>query len=158
MSPADASIVTRELSLTPAPLTKLFKFEIEEDAADRVARSADGTPVDILRRIRNVRYFAQVKRNGTITLDAVEEALKMLASFDKTLETNKSNHRHTIPTEVRREVWRRDQGKCAWPGCGSRENLEYDHIIPVSKGGSNTARNIQLLCEKHNRSKSDAIQ
>ncbi|MBF0103144.1 MAG: HNH endonuclease, partial [Desulfobacterales bacterium] len=41
--------------------------------------------------------------------------------------------------------------------CGSRENLEYDHIIPVSKGGSNTARNIELLCEKCNREKSDKI-
>ena len=61
----------------------------------------------------------------------------------------------TIPTSVRREVWRRDGGKCS--KCGSRENLEFDHIVPVSKGGSNTARNIELLCEKCNRTKSDKI-
>jgi len=42
--------------------------------------------------------------------------------------------------------------------CGSQERLEYDHIIPVSKGGSNTERNIQLLCEKCNRGKAAAIQ
>jgi hypothetical protein len=47
-----------------------------------------------------------------------------------------------IPQAVRREVWRRDQGRCV--ECGSQERLEYDHIIPVSKGGSNTARNVQL--------------
>ena len=41
--------------------------------------------------------------------------------------------------------------------CGSNEKLEYDHIIPVSKGGSNTARNIQLLCEKCNRTKGNNI-
>ena len=69
-------------------------------------------------------------------------------------EANES--RQAIPSEVRREVWRRDQGKCV--KCGSRENLEYDHIIPVSKGGSNTARNIELLCEIHNREKRDFIQ
>ena len=60
-----------------------------------------------------------------------------------------------IPAEVKREVWRRDMGKCVQ--CGSNEKLEYDHIIPHSRGGSNTARNIQLLCENCNRSKSHNI-
>lgn len=60
-----------------------------------------------------------------------------------------------VPEDVRTYVWRRDRGKCV--NCGSRENLEFDHIIPVSKGGSNTARNIQLLCETCNREKSDNI-
>ena len=63
--------------------------------------------------------------------------------------------RTTISASVRREVWRRDQGKCT--ECGSREKLEYDHIIPVSKGGSNTVRNIELLCESCNRKKSNKI-
>lgn len=60
-----------------------------------------------------------------------------------------------ISEEVKEFVWRRDQGKCI--KCGSNEKLEFDHIIPFSKGGSNTARNIQLLCEKCNRSKRDNI-
>lgn len=66
-----------------------------------------------------------------------------------------SGHRVRIPEKVRIEVWRRDGGKCA--RCGSRENLEYDHIVPVSKGGSNTARNIELLCQQCNRQKSNNI-
>lgn len=64
--------------------------------------------------------------------------------------------RTRISEEVRIEVWRRDQGKCA--RCGSRENLEYDHIVPVSKGGSNTARNIELLCQNCNRAKGNRIE
>lgn len=63
--------------------------------------------------------------------------------------------REKISEEVRIAVWRRDGGGCS--RCGSREKLEYDHIVPVSKGGSNTARNIELLCEKCNRAKSDNI-
>ncbi len=60
-----------------------------------------------------------------------------------------------IPRDIKLSVWRRDQGKCV--ECGSKEKLEYDHIIPISKGGSNTERNIQLLCEKCNREKSAKI-
>lgn len=63
--------------------------------------------------------------------------------------------RRTISKEVQREVWRRDEGRCV--ECGSKELLEFDHIIPLSKGGSNTTRNIQLLCEKCNRSKAANI-
>ncbi len=64
--------------------------------------------------------------------------------------------RKRIPERVRNEVWRRDEGKCV--KCDSREKLEYDHIIPISKGGSNTARNIELLCEECNRSKGNRIE
>lgn len=63
--------------------------------------------------------------------------------------------REAIPERVRHEVWRRDQGRCV--DCGSRERLEFDHIIPVSKGGSNTARNIELRCEACNRRKSASV-
>ncbi|MFN0155749.1 MAG: HNH endonuclease [Gaiella sp.] len=66
-----------------------------------------------------------------------------------------SHSRTPIPEKVRREVWRRDNGRCV--DCGSRERLEFDHIVPVSKGGSDTARNIELRCESCNRSKGARI-
>ena len=63
--------------------------------------------------------------------------------------------REPIPENVRLFVWRRDKGQCV--RCGSRERLEFDHIIPVVAGGSNTERNIQLLCESCNRSKGATV-
>ncbi len=60
-----------------------------------------------------------------------------------------------ISEEVKFTVWRRDRGKCV--KCGGKENLELDHIIPVSKGGSSTEKNVQILCEKCNREKSVKI-
>jgi len=80
---------------------------------------------------------------------------KLKAKFDGSSSEDMSYDRPRIPEKVRIEVWRRDGGKCA--RCGSREKLEYDHIVPISKGGSNTARNIELLCERHNRSKSNNV-
>ncbi len=68
---------------------------------------------------------------------------------------NGSMVRTPIPEEVQLFVWNRDGGKCV--KCGSQENLEFDHIIPLSKGGGNTARNIQLLCASCNRAKSNTI-
>jgi len=41
-------------------------------------------------------------------------------------------------------VWKRDGGKCRY--CGSRKELQFDHIIPRSLGGSGKPANVELLC------------
>lgn len=54
-----------------------------------------------------------------------------------------------IPEHVKAAVHHRDKGTCRQ--CGyTGEYLEYDHIIPRSKGGQNTVENIQILCRKCN--------
>jgi HNH endonuclease len=63
--------------------------------------------------------------------------------------------REAISERVRHEVWRRDRGTCV--ECGGRGRLEFDHIIPVSRGGANTVRNIELRCEPCNRRKGARI-
>jgi hypothetical protein len=63
--------------------------------------------------------------------------------------------REAIPRAVQREVWQRDGGRCV--ECGSKEKLCFDHIVPFSRGGSNSVRNLQLLCEPCNLSKSNRI-
>ncbi|WOJ91023.1 HNH endonuclease [Methylocapsa polymorpha] len=63
--------------------------------------------------------------------------------------------REAIPRVVQREVWQRDGGRCV--ECSTREKLCFDHIVPFSRGGSNTVRNIQLLCETCNLTKGNRI-
>lgn len=66
-------------------------------------------------------------------------------------------HTRLIPANVKLAVWKRDKAQCVL--CQSGDNLHFDHIIPFSKGGSSlVADNIQLLCARHNLSKSDKIE
>lgn len=60
--------------------------------------------------------------------------------------------RRRVPTEMRRRVRRRDDGRCV--RCGSTEELTVDHVHPFSRGGLTVPRNLQLLCKPCNSSKS----
>ena len=75
-------------------------------------------------------------------------------NYNASVPNKKKVSRH-ISQSTKDKVWNRDNGKCVQ--CGSKEKLEFDHIIPHSKGGANTYRNIQLLCEPCNREKSAKI-
>lgn len=59
-----------------------------------------------------------------------------------------------IPAHVRRAVWTRDGGQCAFVGsqgrCSERAFLEYHHVRPYADGGLTEARNIELRCQGHN--------
>ena len=82
-------------------------------------------------------------------------AVKSDEDFSKPA-TNDSERRRIIPTSVKLEVWKRDSGKCVV--CGAADELHFDHVVPFSKGGTSlTARNVQLLCARHNLEKHDKI-
>ena len=59
--------------------------------------------------------------------------------------------RRGIPDDVKLLVMARDGGHCCH--CGSSTEIQYDHIIPLSRGGSSNVENLQLLCGPCNRSK-----
>jgi hypothetical protein len=60
-----------------------------------------------------------------------------------------------IPAEVKRTVFLRDLGRCAFVGesgrrCGERGFVEFHHVKPYAAGGEATVENIQLRCRRHN--------
>jgi 5-methylcytosine-specific restriction endonuclease McrA len=59
------------------------------------------------------------------------------------------------PEDILR-IFDMQKGKCGI--CSTKKTIEMmhiDHIKPLSKGGSNWPKNLQLLCEKCNKKKSD---
>ena len=68
-------------------------------------------------------------------------------------------HSRNVPAAVRRAVWKRDGGRCAFVGsggrCTERAFLEYHHVVPFAAGGTATVDNIQLRCRAHNAYEAD---
>jgi 5-methylcytosine-specific restriction endonuclease McrA len=59
-----------------------------------------------------------------------------------------------LPAHVRREVWRRDGGRCQWKLangeiCGCTRHLQLDHVKPLALGGTSTVDNVRILCRSH---------
>ena len=61
----------------------------------------------------------------------------------------------SIPQAVKNVVYQRDGGRCV--ECGDDQYLEFDHVIPFSKGGASSEANLQLLCRRCNMSKANKI-
>ena len=65
-----------------------------------------------------------------------------------------------VAAQVKRAVWIRDGGRCAFVGesghrCRERALLEYHHAFPFAVGGQATTANIQLRCRAHNGYEAD---
>jgi 5-methylcytosine-specific restriction endonuclease McrA len=60
-----------------------------------------------------------------------------------------------VPASVRRAVWSRDEGCCAFVGrdgrCGETGFLEFHHVVPFSVGGRTDEENLELRCRAHNQ-------
>jgi len=130
----------------------VFSDEDEVDYGDKVQLLVelhgfeDDEASELIDTANREKKNAKLKKHKRQISQKAQELYSDIPVDDKRIE---------LSDEVKSFIWTRDGGKCV--RCGSREKLEFDHIIPFSKGGSNTARNIELLCEKCNREKSAKI-
>jgi HNH endonuclease len=78
-----------------------------------------------------------------------------LAATDRPRATRASSGRSRhIPAGLKRAVWARDGGQCAFVGtsgrCTERGFLEFHHVEPYAAGGPTTVENLELRCRSHN--------
>jgi tellurite resistance protein len=119
----------------------------------RIAGHCGETGAIRLQRLEKPESFIRVNEDEPVAYAILEGAIA-LATQTRLAKVTGAPSRH-IPREVRQRVWQRFGGQCA--ECGAKQYLEFDHVIPVAKGGGNTDTNVQLLCRACNLKKSDFI-
>ncbi len=116
----------------------------------RVERDSHTIYLELSTRTGNGYYAVSDSLLTEVTIDV----LMRMTRRQIVTPQNDSTTRH-IPHDVKITVWQRDGGKCVQ--CNADSYLEYDHIIPFSRGGANTIGNVQLLCRRCNLEKRDRI-
>lgn len=111
--------------------------------------------IDALKSFQPLPNFKANPSQKSQPAPATEESLIRVDTSSMPNPKPIKPRREAIPRAIQREVWQRDGGKCV--ECSSNAKLCFDHIVPFSKGGSNTVRNLQLLCERCNLSKGNRI-
>lgn len=98
------------------------------------------------------------KYKEELKADELKKALKQIARqrlVEEGVIFDEEHKRPYIPRDIVGLVYMRDGGRCR--ECGSTKNLQLDHIIPFSKGGSSELENLQLLCKECNLKKGAKI-
>ncbi|HEX8909217.1 MAG TPA: DUF222 domain-containing protein [Anaeromyxobacteraceae bacterium] len=139
-----------------ATVDTAFKKDLDQLKALLAHKFPDGDLGSVLREAVQCALEKHGKRKGAVEPSRKSPPPKDRAADDKP----RPAAREPIPAAVRREVWKRDGGQCAWRSkdghrCGSTWKLEFDHIKPVALGGLNTVENLRLCCRTHNQLHAD---
>lgn len=97
---------------------------------------------------------AIVDRALTVLIEQLGKTKLAATSMPRRSGRTTSASGRRVPATVRRAVWARDQGRCAFVGtderCPETAFLEFHHVIPFARGGPSTVENIELRCRAHN--------
>ena len=100
--------------------------------------------------IKQLFKLLDFKKNKAVKEDCVETKIKAL----KVVSVKNSRY---IPTSLKLIIRNRAKNCCEYISplthnrCIEKRNLEFDHIHPFAKGGTNSIHNLRLLCKSHNQ-------
>jgi hypothetical protein len=143
----------RPLVAPLSPTRYLIKVTVSDGTYQKLERARDllkhviptGDPAEVLDRALTLLVAdlegRRLATTGRPTRPAPSTAAKA------------SRSRH-VPAAVRRAVWARDGGQCAFVGvkgrCAETGFLELHHVVPYADGGPTLLENLQLRCRSHN--------
>ena len=140
----------RPAIVTPlAPERYKVQFTVSRATHDKLRRAQD-----LLRHsIPNGDPAAIFDKALTLLLADLEQAKLAATERPRGARPPATGSRH-IPAAVRREVWKRDGGQCAFVGangrCTERGFLEFHHVRPYADGGASVVDNLEIRCRAHN--------
>ena len=134
-----------EIRFTASMATR-DKLKLAQDLLRHTIPSGD--PAEIIDRALSVLIDELARRK-----------LANVRTPQRTIRETGDGSRH-IPSAVKRAVWTRDGGRCAFVGagghrCGERAFVELHHVRPYGVGGNASTENIQLRCRAHNQYEAD---
>ena len=133
--------------------TKIKKIKIEINESTYLDfekyREENGyfSDEEIIKKLFQLLYF---KKNNIEKEDTIETKTKA------TKIASVKNSRY-IPTSLKITIKNRARNCCEYISplnhnrCVEKRNLEFDHIQPFAKGGTNSIQNLRLLCKTHNQ-------
>ena len=106
--------------------------------------------------------------NRSVLFNFCQHAAGCILNMGPDLEPEKFNdkgylNRVSPPQWAKNAVYHRDKGMCVQCKIdltkliNQRNDLNYDHIVPLAQGGMNDVTNLQLLCRECNAKKSDKL-
>jgi 5-methylcytosine-specific restriction endonuclease McrA len=133
-----------------APARYEIRFTAREETRDKLRRAQD-----LLSHALPSGDIAEVVDRALTLLLADLERKKCAATSRPRPRASPSPSDEAIPAEVKRAVWARDAGRCAFVArdghrCAATRFLEFHHLTPRARGGRGTVDNIALRCRAHN--------
>ena len=133
-----------------APETYKVQFTVGRETFDKLREVQD-----LLRHTIPNGDVAEIFSRALSLLLAELRKTKCAAVQRPRREANGAGARgRHVPSAVKRTVWARDGGRCAFVGtmgrCTEQGFLEYHHLVPFADGGETTVDNLQLRCRAHN--------
>ncbi len=128
------------------------RTEVERTLVEPMTATSSRIHVTVSREflvlLKKARAGESHRNPGASDEEILTAALELLIE-------NQGKRTACVPAKVKREVVKRDGGKCQWPThgggiCGATVQLEVDHVVPRGKGGPSTVANCRILCRPHN--------
>ncbi len=143
----DKNVINKIVEDAAANSTRKFKQIISEEFESERKESLV-LPEFMLKKFDKLREkYGDLSTYELISI-LLEKELAAPTTAMQSVRSCKIRNSRSIPKQVKVKIY---TGKCA--NCGVRHGLEYDHIRKHSHGGTNDAKNIQILCRSCNQRK-----